>query len=186
MNQVMYAIKDRRSVRSFKKDRVGKELLKQVVDAGLWAASSMDRQSPIIVAITDPEVLKKLSAVNSEIGGWEKDYDPFYGAPCVIVVLGDASIAPSIYDGSLALGNMMLAAESLGLGSCWIHRAKETFERPEWKEWLKEIGVQGDYIGIGQLSIGYTEGPKPKAHEIKPNRAYYVDEGELVSNVFCE
>lgn len=175
MNQVMYEILNRRSIRSFKKDPVNKELLSSVMDAGLAAASSMGRQATVIIAVTNPEILQKLAKVNSEIGGWKPDYNPFYGAPAVMIVLARADVAPGVCDGSLCLGNMMLAASSQGLGSCWIHRCRETFERPEWKEWLKSIGVEGDYIGVGHLALGYPAGPKPKAHDIKPNRAFFVD-----------
>lgn len=175
MNQVMYEILNRRSIREYKKDPVSKELLDSIIQAGLAAASSMGRQSPIIIAVTNPEIRKKLAQVNSEIGGWKPDYDPFYGAPVVLIVLAKADVGPAVCDGSLCLGNMMLAASSQGLGSCWIHRCRETFERPEWKEWLKSIGVEGEYIGVGHLALGYPEGPKPKAHEIKPDRVFFAD-----------
>ena len=102
--------------------------------------------------------------------------DPFYGAPVVLVVLADKSRPTYLYDGSLVMGNLMLAAHSLGLGSCWIHRAKETFEREEGKAILKELGIEGDYEGIGNCVIGYAKEP---AKEAAP---YWVSTGASGSN----
>ena len=101
--------------------------------------------------------------------------DPFYGAPVVLVVLRDKSVATSIYDGSLVIGNMMLAASSKGIGSCWIHRAKEEFESDEGKALLKQIGIQGDYEGVGHCILGYPDGKLHEIVERKPNRVYWVE-----------
>lgn len=130
-------------------------------------------QSAIIVAVTDKEIRDRLSSANASVLGSASD--PFYGAPVVLVVLADKSCRTGIYDGSLVMENMMLAAHALGLGSCWIHRAREVFELPEWKEWLREIGVFGEYEGIGNCVIGYPEessntAPKPR----RENRVFRV------------
>jgi nitroreductase len=115
-----------------------------------------------------------LRKVNAEI--WEKPTDPFYGAPVIIIVLADKSKKTYINDGSLVLGNMMLAAHELGLASCWINRAKETFQRPEWQEWLTSIGVDaGRYEGIGHLALGYADGPLPPPLPRKPDRVVWVE-----------
>lgn len=167
-------IKSRRSIRSYKPEVPDKEQLAKVEKAGTWAASGMGRQSPIIIEVTDKEIRDKLSDANRKIGGWPEGFDPFYGAPAVLVVLADKNMPTHVYDGSLVMGNMMLAANDLGLGTCWIHRAKETFEQPEWKEWLKSIGVDGDYEGIGNLIIGYPEGDRPEPKERKENWIYRV------------
>ena len=172
MNPVLQAIESRRSVRRFKPDMVPAELLDQVLQAGTYAATGMGRQSPIILAVTDPKVRDQLSRMYAAIMGSDKD--PFYGAPVVLVVLADKSRPTCVYDGSLVMGNLMLAAHSLGLGSCWIHRAKEEFESPEGKALLTSLGIQGEYEGIGHCILGYPDGPEPEAAPRKENYVYYI------------
>ena len=172
MNPVLQAIQSRRSVRRFKPDMVPAELLDQVLQAGTYAATGMGRQSPIILAVTDPKVRDQLSRMNAAIMGSDKD--PFYGAPVVLVVLADKSRPTCVYDGSLVMGNLMLAAHSLGLGSCWIHRAKEEFESPEGKALLASLGIQGEYEGIGHCILGYPEGELPQPAPRKENWIYRV------------
>lgn len=172
MNPVLQAIESRRSVRRFKPDMVPAELLDQVLQAGTYAATGMGRQSPIILAVTDLKVRDQLSRMNAAIMGSDKD--PFYGAPVVLVVLADKSRPTCVYDGSLVMGNLMLAAHSLGLGSCWIHRAKEEFESPEGKALLASLGIQGDYEGIGHCILGYPEGELPQPAPRKENWIYRI------------
>lgn len=169
MNEIIKAMETRRSIRGYKEDMVPEELIAEVVEAGTYAATGMGRQSPIILAVTNKEVRDRLSKVNAEIMGTTGD--PFYGAPVVLVVLADKSRPTYLYDGSLVMGNLMLAAHSLDLGSCWIHRAKETFEREEGKAILKELGIEGDYEGIGNCVIGYAKEP---AKDAAPRKADYV------------
>lgn len=173
MNEVLKAIKERRSIRKFKPDMVPKELIDQIIEAGIYAPSAKDLQDVIIVAVTNKEIRDKLSAWNAEIAG--RSVDPFYGGPVVLVVLAKADEPNHLYDGPLVLQNMMLAAHSLGLGSIWIHRAKEEFEKPEGKELLNSLGVEGEYEGIGHCVIGYMDGPAPAEHPRKPNRVFYVE-----------
>ena len=172
MNPVLQAIQSRRSVRRFKPDMVPAELLDQVLQAGTYAATGMGRQSPIILAVTDPKVRDQLSRMYAAIMGSDKD--PFYGAPVVLVVLADKSRPTCVYDGSLVMGNLMLAAHSLGLGSCWIHRAKEEFESPEGKALLTSLGIQGEYEGIGHCILGYPEGELPQPAPRKENWIYRI------------
>lgn len=172
-NAVLEAIKTRRSIRKYKPDMIPGEILDQIIEAGTYAATGMNRQSPVIIAVTNKEVRDRLSKLNAEIMG--TDSDPFYGAPVVLIVLADKSSANYIYDGSLVMGNLMLAAHSLGIGSCWIHRAKQEFERPEGKEILKTLGIEGDYEGIGHCILGYTHGEYPKAPERKKDWVYFID-----------
>ena len=103
------------------------------------------------------------------------DSDPFYGAPAVLIVLAAKSAPTYLYDGSLVMGNLMLAAHSLGIGSCWIHRAKEEFDGPVGKELLKELGIEGDYEGIGHCVLGYVNGESPESKARKDNRVYSID-----------
>ena len=146
-NSTIECLKSRRSVKSYKPDMLPKEVLQEIVEAGTWVPTGMNRQSPIILAITDKKVRDQLSRMNAQIMGAKGD--PFYGAPVVLVVLADKSVGTYVYDGSLVMGNLMNAAHALGIGSCWIHRAKEEFESQEGKELLKSLGIQGDYEGIG-------------------------------------
>ena len=135
----------------------------------------MNRQSPIIIAVTNKEIRDRLSAANCKIGGWNEGFDPFYGAPAILIVLANKEMPTYIYDGSMVMGNLMLAAHAEGLGSCWIHRAKEEFETPEWKEWLHSLGIEGEYEGIGHVALGYVEGEYPKTQARKEDWLYFVE-----------
>ena len=173
MNEVLTAMKERRSVRAFKPDMPKKEDLDKIVEAGLYAASGNGAQGASMVVVTNKEVRDRLSAANAAVMG--ADVDPFYGAPAIILVLADKSVPTSIYDGSLVMGNLMLAAHALGLQSIWIHRAKEEFEQEEWKQFLADLGVEGDWEGVGHCAIGYADCPIPEAHPRKAGRVFYVD-----------
>lgn len=174
MNEVLKAMKERRSVRSFKPDMPEKADLDKIVEAGLFAANGRGKQAAIIIGVTDPEMRKKIVEANRKIGGWQEGFDPFYGAPVIFIVLADKECSTYVYDGSLVLGNMMLAAHSLNLGSIWIHRAKEEFETDEYKSLLKELGIEGEWEGIGHCAVGYTDGELPKAAERKENRVFWI------------
>jgi len=172
MNEVLEAIKTRRSIRKFKSDPIPQDYIDQIIEAGTYAVSGMNEQAAIILAVTDPNMIQLLSTANAEIKGAAGD--PFYGAPVVLVVLASSSRPTCVEDGSLVIGNMMLAAHSLGIGSCWIHRAKETFERPEWKAWLRTIGIKETYVGVGNCVLGYPDMEEPKAPPRKENRVFYI------------
>ena len=164
----------RRSVKAYKPDLMPKkEDIQAIIDAGLAAASGRNLQAPIIVAVTNKEIRDRLSAANAAVMGAKGD--PFYNAPCVLVVLASKVAHTYVYDGSLALGNMMLAAHELGLGSCWIHRAKEVMAQPKWQEWIASLGLEGEYEGIGNLVVGYLDGEYPAPKEKREGRVVYVD-----------
>ena len=174
-NPVLDAMRARRSIRRYKPDLPPKEALQQIIDAGLYAASGHGLQTAIIVAVTDKALRDRLSEMNRVIGGWDEGFDPFYGAPAVLIVLADKSSYNHVYDGALAMGNMMLAAHALGLGSCWINRARQEFDTEEGKEILRAIGVEGDYEGIGHCIVGYPDGGAPEAKPRKENRVFWVE-----------
>ena len=136
MNETIKNLIERRSCRKYSTTQIKEEELNSVLKAGEYAPTGMGRQSPIILVLQNKEKIEKLSKLNAKIMGTDKD--PFYGAPTVLIVLADKNIGTYKEDGSLVLGNLMNAAYSLGLGSCWIHRAKEEFETEEGKEMLKE------------------------------------------------
>ena len=169
MAETLTTLKTRRSCRAYKPELIEEEKLNAIIEAGTYAATGMGRQSPIIIAVTSKEVRDKLSKMNAAVMG--VDFDPFYGAPELLIVLADKSMPTYIYDGSLVMGNMMNAAADLGVASCWIHRAKEEFESEEGKTMLKGLGITGDYEGIGHLILGYAAKP---AADPAPRKADYV------------
>ena len=152
---------------------IPQDKLEKIIEAGTYAATGMGKQSPIIIAVTNKELRDKLSAMNAKIMG--VDSDPFYGAPTVIVVFADKACSPTyVEDGSLVLGNLMNAAHSVGLGSCWIHRAKETFETPEGKELMKKWGIADTCVGIGNCVLGYADMPMLEPKERKKDYVVMV------------
>ena len=153
---------------------VPREDLAAIMKAGLAAPSGLNKQSPIILVVRDKQVRDELSFFNAGKDPFKRA-DPFYGAPAVLVVLANTASMTYVNDGSLALGNMMNAAYSLGLGSIWIHRAKEEFEEEEWKAFLKDLGVEGDYAGIGHCAVGYPTGEVPAAAPRNPGRVFWVE-----------
>lgn len=167
-------LKSRRSIRKFKPELPDRDALEQIIEAGLYAASGHGMQSSMIVAITDRKLRDRLMEMNRLIGGWKEGFDPFYGAPAVLLVLADKASPNHVYDGSLTMGNMMLAAHTLGLGSCWINRAREEFDSEEGKAILRELGIEGDWEGIGHCVVGYIDGEAPKAAPRKAGRVLWV------------
>lgn len=172
MNEVLKIICERRSIRSYEKRQIADEELEQVLTAGKFAASASGRQSAVFVAVQQAEMIKRLSKMNAEIMG--RDTDPFYGAPTVVLVFADSSHGTHVEDGSCALENMMIAAYSIGLGSCWIHREKQMFETEEGKQLKKEWGVPDSCVGIGACILGYPACEHPAAAKRKDNFVIYV------------
>ncbi len=176
MSETLDVIKNRRSCRNFKQQTVPEELVDQVIEAGTWAPTGRGAQSPVIVYVTNSYVKRKLREMNAKILGKE-DFDPFFGAPVILIVLADKNVPTYVYDGSLVMGNMMLAAEDLGLASCWIHRAKEEFDSEEGKTLLKAIGIDNMNLeGIGHLALGYANVPAPEPAERKKDYVYYSED----------
>ena len=173
MKSCMEVILTRSSVKKYKSDMPKREDLDKIIEAGLAAASGRNMQASVIVAVTNKKIRDRLSKDNAAVMG--ASADPFYNAPCVLVVLAEKTAHTYLYDGSLTLGNMMLAAHELGLGSCWIHRAKEVMAKPEWQEWIKSLGLKGEYEGIGNLVVGYPDGEMPPVKERRKGRTVYVD-----------
>ncbi len=171
MNSTVNDIISRRSIRRYKAQQITDAELETVLQAGVCAPTGMNRQSPIIVAVQDKETINQLSRLNANFMG--VDTDPFYGAPTVLVVLAAAWSVHAVQDGSLVMGNLMNAAHAIGLGSCWINRAKESFETDEGKALLKKWGIEGEYIGVGNCILGYPD-EEPAMKPRKENYVYYV------------
>ena len=174
MNETLKVLETRRSCRNFKPDMISEEELQEIIKAGTYAPTGMGKQSPLIIAVTNKELRDQIAEENRKIGGWKEGFDPFYGAPVILIVLADRTCRTHVYDGSLVMGNLMNAAESLGVASIWIHRAKEEFDSEFGKKILAELGVEGEYEGIGHCALGYAaEAPKEAAAR-KENYVYYI------------
>lgn len=173
MNETLKVLETRRSCRAFDQDKmVSEEDIQAIVKAGTYAATGMGKQSPIIIAVTNKELRDQLARENAKIMG--ADMDPFYGAPVILIVLADKSIVTYQYDGSLVMGNLMNAAESLGINSIWIHRAKEEFDSAFGKKILADLGIEGNYEGIGHCALGYATGPINEPAPRKDNYVYFI------------
>lgn len=174
MNDTLKVLETRRSCRNFKPDMVPEEILEQILKAGTYAATGMGKQSPIIIAVTKKELRDQLSEENRKIMGAPEGLDPFYGAPVILIVLAKKTVPTHVYDGSLVMGNLMNAAESLGVANIWIHRAKEEFESDFGKKILADLGIEEEYEGIGHCALGYAAEPAKAAAARKENYVYYV------------
>ena len=172
MNETLQILKNRRSVRAYLPKQIKEEELQQILEAGIYAPTGMGAQSPIVVVVQDKETISYLSKMNAEVMG--SISDPFYGAPTVITVFADRERVTCVEDGSLVIGNMMLAAHSIGVDSCWIHRAKEVFDSQEGKELMAEWGVDAGYFGVGNCILGYRDCEYPVAPARKEGRIIRV------------
>lgn len=174
MSETLKVLESRRSCRAYRPELIEEEKLQAIIKAGTYAATGMGRQSPVIIAVTNKELRDRLSAMNAKIMGQGEGFDPFYGAPELLIVLANKDVPTYIYDGSLVMGNLMNAAAALGVDSCWIHRAKEEFESEEGKEILRNLGMEGNYEGIGHLVLGYAAAPLKDAAPRKEDYVYYI------------
>ena len=170
MNETLKVLKERRSVRKYKAEQIRDEELNAILEAGTWAPTGMGRQAVKIVVVQDKDTVAKLERMNAAVLG-NPDAHPFYGAPTVLVVFADSAVPTHVPDGSLVLGTMLLAASSIGLGSCWINRAKEAFETKEGKALKAAWGIEETYIGIGNCILGYVKGELPAP---APRKADYI------------
>ncbi len=171
MNETVKTLISRKSTKSFEDRHVDKALIEQIVAAGLNAPSGRNKQTPLVAVVTDEGTVQKLSAMNGAVLGMGGD--PFYGAKDVIAVLARRE-GTYVYDGSLAMGNLLNAAFSLGVGACWIHRAKEVFASEDGKALLSMWGIEEDVEGIGFCILGYAKEEKAKT-AIQEGRVFYVD-----------
>ncbi len=174
MNEVLKTLETRRSCRSFKPDMVNDEDLAAIIKAGTYAATGMGKQSPIIIAVKDKALRDEIAEENRKIGGWGEGFDPFYGAPVILIVLAKKDVATHVYDGALVMGNLMNAAESLGVASIWIHRAKEEFDSDFGKSILNKLGITDEYEGIGHCALGYAAQPAADPAPRKADYVYYI------------
>ena len=168
-NSVIDSLQSRRSIKKYIDKQISDEELDTILESGKYAPTGRNRQSPVMVAIRDRDTVKKLSKMNAEILGSESD--PFYSAPCVVVVFVDMSVSTGFEDACLVMGNLMNAAHAIGVGSCWIHRAREMFSSEEGKALMREWGLSENYVGVGNCVLGYREGDMPA---VRPRKENYV------------
>ena len=170
MNETLKTLKERRSIRSYRPEQIKDKELDAILEAGTYAPSGKGLQTAVMVVVQDPETIAYMSKINAGIWG-KPEADPFYGAPTCVVVLADGREANAQLDGALVMGNLMNAAWSLGIGSCWVNRARELFDMPEGKALLEKWGLPEYYVGVGNCILGYVDGEVPAA---KPRKADYI------------
>lgn len=169
-NEILNGIKERRSCRSYKSEQIKDCELDTVLNAATYTPTGRNLQAPKMVVVQDKETIEILRKINAEVMG-NPDSDPFYGAPTIVIVFSDKNVSTHLEDGSLVMGSLMLAAHAVGLGSCWIHRARQTFETEEGKALMKKWGISEDYVGIGNCILGYADGELPPA---RPRKEDYI------------
>ena len=172
MKDAMEVLLTRRSIRNFNDKPIPEDVLNKILEAGTYAPTAMGMQKPIIIAITDKKVRDEVSRENAKIMGRE-GIDPFYGAPVILLVAVE-NYPNAVYDGSCVMDNLLNAAWAMGVGSCWIHRAKEELESDFGKKLLKSLGIVGDYIGVGHAALGYFDGEPPLPKPRKENYIYRI------------
>lgn len=172
MKDAMEVLLTRRSIRNFNDKSIPEDVLNKILEAGTYAPTAMGMQKPIIIAITDKKVRDEVSRENAKIMGREGT-DPFYGAPVILLVAVE-NYPNAVYDGSCVMDNLLNAAWAMGVGSCWIHRAKEELESDFGKKLLESLGIIGDYIGVGHAALGYFDGEPPLPKPRKENYIYRI------------
>ncbi len=169
-NETLECLKTRRSIRKYKTDQVDEEALNAILEAATYAPTGGGLQSPVIVVVQEPELIQKISKMNADVAG--ADMDPFYGAPTVAIVLADKTAAPTwLEDAALVAGNLLNAAHSVGVDSCYIFRAKEVFESEEGLALLKDWGLNENYVGVANCILGYRDCDYPEA---APRKVDYI------------
>lgn len=169
MNPTLQSLKTRRSCRRYKAEQITREELEAVLEAGTYAPTGHGTQSPQMVVVQDKELRNRLSVMNAAV--MDSTSDPFYGAPTAVIVFYDSSNANGFADGCMVMGNLLNAAHAVGLGSCYINRAREMFDTPEGEELKKSWGVAPQMRGVAICILGYADGGILPA---KPRKADYV------------
>ena len=172
MKDAMEVLLTRRSIRNFNDKSIPEDVLNKILEAGTYAPTAMGMQKPIIIAITDKKLRDEVSRENAKIMGREGS-DPFYGAPVILLVAVE-NYPNAVYDGSCVMDNLLNAAWAMGVGSCWIHRAKEELESDFGKKLLKSLGIVDDYIGVEHAALGYFDGEPPLPKPRKENYIYRI------------
>ena len=160
--------KTRRSIKAYKSERLSEAELDAILEAGTYAPTGLNRQSPLIVAFRDPKTIKMMSDWNGKMMG--REGDPFYGASTVVVVFADSAVNTGMEDACLVMGNLLNAAHSIGVGSCWVHRAREFFESEEGRALKEKMGIPERFYAVGNCLLGYYD----KSPEKRPRKEGYI------------
>lgn len=171
--EVLEVLKTRRSVKNYQNKSIDRIRIEKIVEAGLYAPSGKNSQDVKMLVVEDRELVQKIAKINASI--MRVSSDPFYGAPVVIIVFADKTCHTHVEDGSLVMANLMIEAYALGIDSCWIHRAKESFSTPEGRKIARQYGIPDNYEGIGNCILGYCEGEYPQVSKRKENRIIYAN-----------
>lgn len=177
MNETINNLKTRRSIRKFKDKQISDEDLQAILEAGTYAPTALGMQSPKIIVIQNPETIKEFSDWNRSYYPIDvpDDLDPFYGAKTILIVLANGKMPTFVEDGASVITTLVNAAHAVGVGSCWIHRAREEFSSEKGKALLKEWGISEKYEGVGHVALGYPDMDLPKPHPRKEDFIHYVD-----------
>ncbi len=174
MNDTLTHIRNRRSCRSFTGEQITQAQLDALLEAGSYAPSGMNAQSPVMIAIQDPQVIAELSAINAQT--WrKKGADPFFGAPTVIAVLANPELCFTYeLDAMSCVTNILIAAESMGLGACCISRGKATFESKYARQLIQQLGIDPAYQGVEHVIVGHRKGESQPPLPRRENRLYKI------------
>lgn len=173
MKETVTDIKNRRSVNKYQKKQISDDELMQVLEAGMNAPSGGNKQTAIMIVVQNREWIDKLCVLNAKIAGAPEGWDVFYGAPTLVVVAAKPT-ENAVKDGSLVIGNMLNAAYALGLGGRWINRAEGMLEDELGRELLREAGYESEYVGVGNVILGYPDGGFPDPIEHKKDYYSFV------------
>lgn len=170
-NKTFQTIKNRRSIRSFKEERITNKELELILEAGTCAPSALNQQSSLLVVIKNEKIYQEICDITDKYYPNKKPY--FYGSKDIIIVFGDSNCKCPIEDGSLVLQNMFLCAESLGIGSCWINYLRELFKTEEGIKLQEKMNIPNNYFVIGTCILGYPN-DKPLMKDRKKDYIRYI------------
>ena len=174
MNEMLKLMHDRRSTRAYRPEPLQEAVIQQILEAGRFAPSGMNKQLNHFYVITDPNYLADLTALVSRKMENYRDKDFRYGAPVLVLVTNQKESTTCVQDASCAMENMMLAAFSLGVGSCWINQLYRTREDREVQEKLAEIGVTPEEMSVAALALGWPAVDFPGPREKTGNLVSWV------------
>lgn len=168
--EALEVLKNRRSIRKYKSEQITQEELKCVLEAGTYGATGKNTQSPYIVAVQNPEQIAQLNRMNGSVMG-DPNGSPYYGAPTIILVFASQEGCTPYEDAVIVGANMINAAYAVGLGSCWINRARQMFDTEEGKALMAQWGLPEGCTGAVSISLGYADCEHPAARARKAD--YY-------------
>lgn len=171
MNEALQNLLTRRACRAYKEEQIKPEELEAILEAGQYAPTGRGLQSPIIVVIQDADKIREVEKLNGAVMG-DPDGHPFYGAPTLIVVFGNSESPLGVADANLVIGNLLNGANAVGVDSCYIWRARESFDSEEGKTLKKAWNIPDHYVGMGNVILGYGK-PEGKK-EAAPRKADYI------------